>query len=303
MFSFFKKKPRPSASLEGIGCDIHSHLIPGIDDGSPNLETSMQLIRGLIDLGYRKLITTPHVNNDSFRNTPEIILSGRDRVIAELRRQGVAVEFGAAAEYLMDDGFTDKVARSAGFAPGPGDSPSPQGNPPTSTASLSPQYSPPTATASPLQDGPSSTVSARPQDSPPHFPTFLPLKDNLLLVELSFVVPAINLKQILFDLQLKGYQPVLAHPERYLYFAGNKGWYDQLRDSGCFFQLNLLSFAGHYGREVRALAEYLVKKKYVDFLGTDLHHPGHLHLLHHSPAIYKAVRQILDLGLLKNPSL
>ena len=246
MFSFFKKKPRPAASLEAIGCDIHSHLIPGIDDGSPNLETSMLLIRGLIDLGYRKLITTPHINSDHFRNTPEIILGGRDRVIAELRRQGLTVEFGAAAEYLMDDGFTDKLARSV---------------------------------------------------------VFLPLKDNLLLVELSFVVPAINLKQVLFDLQLKGYQPVLAHPERYLYFAGNKGWYDQLRESGCLFQLNLLSFTGHYGREVRALADYLVKKKYVDFLGTDLHHPGHLHLLRHSPAVYKAVQQIADLGLLKNPSL
>jgi len=254
LFSLFKKKPRPANSLEGIGCDLHSHLIPGIDDGSPDLETSMKLIRGLIDLGYRKLITTPHVNSDHFKNTPEIILGGRDRVIAELRRQGVAVEFGAAAEYLMDDGFTDKVARSGPFVSGPGGS-----------------------------------------------PAFLPLKDNLLLVELSFVVPAINLKQILFDLQLKGYQPVLAHPERYLYFAGNKGWYDQLRESGCFFQLNLLSFTGHYGREVRALAEYLVKKRYVDFLGTDLHHPGHLHLLRHSPAIYKAVQQILDLGLLKNP--
>lgn len=273
MFSIFKKKPRPAASLEGIGCDIHSHLIPGIDDGSPDLETSIRLIRGLMDLGYRKLITTPHVNSDRFRNTPEIILGGRDRVIGELRQQGLELEFGAAAEYLIDDGFTDKLAAGPAVSP-------------------------------PQPDSRSSPVGFSPApDSRPHLPVFLPLKDNLLLVELSFVVPAINLKQVLFDLQLKGYQPVLAHPERYLYFAGNKGWYDQLRESGCLFQLNLLSFSGHYGREVRALAEYLVKKKYVDFLGTDLHHPGHLHLLRHSPAVYKAVQQIIDLGLLKNPSL
>lgn len=275
MFSLFKKKSPPATSLEGIGCDIHSHLIPGIDDGSPDLETSMKLIRGLIDLGYRKLITTPHVNSDHFRNTPEIILGGRDRVIAELRRQVVAVEFDAAAEYLMDDGFTDKLARSVPLAPRHDGLPA-TGTPPSSATFVA---------------------------STSNFPAFLPLKDNLILVELSFVVPAINLKQMLFDLQLKGYQPVLAHPERYLYFAGNKGWYDHLRESGCLFQLNLLSFTGHYGREVRALAEYLVKKRYVDFLGTDLHHPGHLHLLRHSPAIYKAVQQILDLGLLKNPSL
>jgi len=268
LFSFFNKKPRSAASLEGIACDIHSHLIPGIDDGSPDLGTSMLLIRGLIDLGYRKLITTPHVNSDRFRNTPEIILGGRDRIIQEIRQQGLAVEFGAAAEYLIDDGFMDGLERSADFA----------------ASSFSP-------------------IPPSRQQEPSHLPVFLPLKDNLLLVELSFYVPVINLKQVLFDLQLKGYQPVLAHPERYLYFAGNKGWYDQLREIGCLFQLNLLSFNGHYGREVRALADYLVKKRYVDFLGTDMHHPGHLEELRHSPAVYKAVQQILDLGLLKNPSL
>jgi tyrosine-protein phosphatase YwqE len=312
VFSFFKKKPRLAASLEGIGCDIHSHLIPGIDDGSPNLETSMLLIRGLIDLGYRKVITTPHVNNDRFQNTPEIILGGRDRVIQEIRRQGLAVEFGAAAEYLIDDGFMDKLARSESFAaPLASAASAPQHGSPSSTFAPLPQQdvpssapregSPSSTSALPPQQGTPSSAAA--QNGPSHLPVFLPLKDNLLLVELSFFVPAINLKQVLFDLQLKGYQPVLAHPERYLYFAANKGWYDQLREIGCLFQLNLLSFNGHYGREVRALAEYLVKKRYVDFLGTDMHHPGHLELLRHSSAIYKAVQQIIDLGLLKNPSL
>jgi len=88
----------------------------------------------------------------------------------------------------------------------------------------------------------------------------LTLRDRLVLVELSFAVPAINLKEILFALQLKGYQPVLAHPERYLYFGANKGWYDQLRDAGCLFQLNLMSFSGYYGPESRQLVEYLVKR-------------------------------------------
>ena len=225
---------------------MHSHLIPGIDDGVPDLETSLLLIRGLIDLGYKKLITTPHVNGDSYPNTSAIILEGRDDVIREIGQQGLTVEFQAAAEYLMDHKFTDNLSGSAGF---------------------------------------------------------LTLKENLVLVELSFVVPAINLREILFDLQLKGYQPVLAHPERYLYFAGNKGWYDQLRESGCLFQLNLLSFAGHYGPEVRDLAHFLVKKRYVDYLGTDMHHPGHLELLRHSPAVFKVVQQLADAGLLRNAAL
>src|SRR6185437_16777055 len=135
MFSLFKKRPPdPSGALAGLGCDIHSHLVPGIDDGSPDMETSLRLIRGLVDLGYKKIITTPHVIGDIFPNTPDIIRAGRDSVAAALRENGIDVEFHAAAEYLMDDRFAR--ALDAG--------------------------------------GP-----------------FLTLQDNLILVELSFAVPAI----------------------------------------------------------------------------------------------------------------
>lgn len=245
MFSFFKK-PAVQSALPGLRCDIHSHLIPGIDDGSPDMETSVRLIRGLIGLGYKKIITTPHINTDIFPNTPAIIRSGQIVVTEELRRLGIDVEFHAAAEYLMDERFSRLLAA---------------GEP------------------------------------------MLTLKDNLVLVELSFAVPAINLLQILFDMQLKGYQPVLAHPERYLYFGANKKWYDQLRDSGCFFQLNLLSFAGYYGPESRRLAEYLIKKQYVDFLGTDLHHENHLEVLKSSQKIHRTVGELVKKGLIKNPDL
>ncbi len=246
MFTFFTRKHPPPINLQSLVSDMHSHLIPGIDDGVPDQETSLQMIAGLMALGYKKLITTPHINGDVFRNTPAIIGDGQAAVQHALREEHISVEFRAAAEYLMDDQFSATVSTGG---------------------------------------------------------SFLTLKDNLVLVELSFVVPALNLKDMLFQLQLNGYQPVLAHPERYLYFAGNKAWYDQLRDSGCYFQLNLLSFTGHYGREVRDLAHYLAKKGYVDYLGTDLHHPRHLELLRSSPAISKAVQQLQDKGLIRNPSL
>ncbi|HEV2478846.1 MAG TPA: CpsB/CapC family capsule biosynthesis tyrosine phosphatase, partial [Puia sp.] len=165
MFSFFKKKPRPGPKLESIGCDIHSHLIPGIDDGSPDMETSMLLIRGLVDLGYRKLITTPHVNSDHFRNTPEIILGGRDHVIAEIRRQGLEVEFAAAAEYLIDDGFMDKLARAAAFQPF-------QGDPLSSSTSQARQGDPLSLSTSGARQGdPPGESPARPAT----IPTILPL--------------------------------------------------------------------------------------------------------------------------------
>jgi protein-tyrosine phosphatase len=243
---FFKKKAASNTDLSGLHCDMHSHLIPGIDDGSPNVETSVRLIRGFIELGYKKIITTPHVNADSFPNTPAIIHAGQIVVMEELRRQGIDIGFHVAAEYLLDERFTQLLA-----------------------------------TGQPV----------------------LTLKDNLVLVELSFAVPAINLLQVLFDMQLKGYQPVLAHPERYLYFGANRKWYDQLRNAGCLFQLNLLSFAGHYGRECRELAEYLVKKQYVDFLGTDLHRAEHLDELRSSTKIHRIVKDLLPTGLIRNPGL
>lgn len=246
MLSLFRKKITLPDNFSGLQADMHSHLIPGIDDGSPDMETSIRLIRGLMDLGYRKLITTPHINADIFPNTPAIIRAGEAAVREELQRQRIGVEFKAAAEYLMDERFSQLLAA---------------GEP------------------------------------------LLTLKENLVLVELSFAVPAINLKEILFDMQLRGYQPVLAHPERYLYFGANKKWYEQLRDAGCYFQLNLLSFAGHYGPDSHQLAEYLVKRQYVDLLGTDLHHEKHLETLRSSAKIHRAVQQLMLTGLIKNPEL
>ena len=245
MFSLFRKSASEDVDYSGLVCDMHSHLIPGIDDGAKDMEDSIRLIRGLADLGYRKLITTPHILADFYPNTPETIGEGLRAVRAELARQNIDVALHAAAEYLMDDHFIHLLQ---------------SGNP------------------------------------------LLTLKDKLVLVELSFAVPAINLKEIIFEVQLKGYQPVLAHPERYLYFGADKTWYDRLKDAGCLFQLNLLSIKGYYGKGSQELAHYLIKKKYIDLLGTDLHHEKHLANLH-SSRVGDAVKKLLDTGLIRNPSL
>src|ERR1700748_3409974 len=107
MFSFFKSKQHAGPpDFSSLRCDLHSHLIPGIDDGVPDMDTSIQLLRGLVGLGYKKIITTPHINVDIFPNTPAIIRAGQAAVTEELRRQKIDVEFGAAAEYLLDEKFS-----------------------------------------------------------------------------------------------------------------------------------------------------------------------------------------------------
>lgn len=89
--------------------DIHSHLIPGIDDGSKTMDESVYLVKSLYEMGYRKLITTPHIMTDYYKNTPEIILSGLDKLREKLQQENIDIEIEAAAEYMLDDGFEEKL--------------------------------------------------------------------------------------------------------------------------------------------------------------------------------------------------
>jgi protein-tyrosine phosphatase len=80
-------------------------------------------------------------------------------------------------------------------------------------------------------------------------------------------------------MQIKGYQPILAHPERYTYYAKNFERFQNLKDRGCKLQLNLLSLTGHYGKEVKDLAIRLLDANLYDFVGTDTHNVEHLEKL------------------------
>ena len=131
----------------------------------------------------------------------------------------------------------------------------------------------------------------------------LTIKDNLVLVEFSFVNTPINLKEKLFNLQVRGYHPILAHPERYLYFGANKKMYDELKEAGCLFQLNLLSLTGYYGKAPMDLAQYLIKRKYIDLLGSDIHNPQHIEILRSASPIMEPVQMLLDTGKILNPTL
>ncbi|HBF87908.1 MAG TPA: hypothetical protein DDX39_04620 [Bacteroidales bacterium] len=109
-FDFLNKnitKLLPDLSI--IGTDIHSHLIPGIDDGSKSVEESLMLIHELYELGYHKIVTTPHIMSDYYKNTPEIILAGLERLRRELEILKLPVTIEAAAEYYLDYEFQKKI--------------------------------------------------------------------------------------------------------------------------------------------------------------------------------------------------
>lgn len=204
------------------GVDMHNHLLPGIDDGAENPETSIELIRGMMELGYKKFICTPHIYKGVHDNDAATIGDAHKKLTDAATRAGLDIEVRFAAEHMLDDSFTDMVDNDV-----------------------------------PL----------------------LCLKDNLVLVECSYVTPPLNFESMLFDLQLKGYMPVLAHPERYTYWHTKGRIYQDLFDKGIYMQVNLLSLSGYYGEPAMDIAKLLLDKGMIQYFGTDLHHVRHLNAL------------------------
>lgn len=218
MFTLFKSKPVLKDLIPDNHIDIHSHLLPGIDDGAKTFEESLRLTQALQGFGVSQFITTPHIIQHVWENTHEQIIANKNNTVAELKKNNVNVPFQAAAEYLMDDQFV-KLFQSDDL---------------------------------------------------------LTLKDNYVLVEMSYINAPIQLYSIVFDLQVAGYVPVLAHPERYLFYHKNFREYEKLKKAGCLFQLNLLAVVGYYGGNIATIAEQLLQKGMYDFVGTDVHHDNHI---------------------------
>jgi len=108
-FGLFGSKTK--ADLSQLHTDIHSHLIPGIDDGAQTMDHSLGMVKRFADLGYKKLITTPHVMSDMYRNTPEIILNGLTNLQCEVARMGIEIQLEAAAEYFFDEHLFEKIKK------------------------------------------------------------------------------------------------------------------------------------------------------------------------------------------------
>lgn len=101
MFNWFWKNK--AQDLPVLTTDMHSHLLPGLDDGVATLEDAEQIIRTLKHLGYEHIITTPHVMSDAYRNTREGILAGLETLREHLKSRDIAMRVSAAAEYYLDE--------------------------------------------------------------------------------------------------------------------------------------------------------------------------------------------------------
>lgn len=110
-FGFFKKQKLSPFELSRIGVDIHSHLLPGIDDGAQSLDQSIAMINKFVEFGYKKLITTPHIMSDMYPNSPETILPALKLVEDEISRLNIPIQLEAGAEYFTDDFFYHLIGK------------------------------------------------------------------------------------------------------------------------------------------------------------------------------------------------
>ncbi|MEW7291838.1 tyrosine-protein phosphatase [Aquimarina sp. 2304DJ70-9] len=220
---FLNKKEIPFNEIIPDGyVDIHSHLLPGIDDGVKTIYQSAYILEQFEKLGAKKIITTPHVIQEIWPNSSQTISNELESLKNILPTLGITtIELEASAEYMMDDLFYQRIKEN----------------------------------------------------------DIIPLYKNYILVEMSTFNVPINLNEIVFEIKLAGYTPILAHPERYTFYNNDLKKFDELKKSGFLFQLNLLSLTGYYGDQIKAFAKKMIDHGYIDFTGTDVHNYHQLGIL------------------------
>ena len=213
--------------------DNHSHILPGVDDGVSELETSLKILAAYEKLQIKEVWCTPHIMEDIPNTTED--LKAR---FAELKAayQG-PVQLNLAAEYMMDGLFLDRLEKDDLLTHG--------------------------------HEG------------------------NALLVETSYYTPPMDLYDILDSIKRKGYYPILAHPERYLYMKISD--YAPLKKKGLRFQLNVASLSGAYGGDAVKKAHYLLKEGAYNYIGSDIHRFRQLQIWDYKVP-KKWLQKVLEIG-------
>lgn len=245
MISIFNKRKQKKCNLEWLAVDMHSHLLPGLDDGCKNTDEAIKNMEVLFSLGYSHLITTPHIFTGIYNNNPQGI-SDRAKVlgIEWCARHSGHFPLTVAAEYMVDTTFSDMISTRG-------------------LCSMCGKY---------------------------------------VLIEMSYFAESANLTQVIFELQLAGFIPVLAHPERYIYYKNNRQFFRRLKEMGCLLQCNLLSFSGYYGSAIQQAAFYISGQRLIDFLGTDVHNSNHIErLIHYMHQV--DIQQLFGKNDIKNSTL
>ncbi|MEZ0539252.1 tyrosine-protein phosphatase [Fibrella arboris] len=212
----------PQPARAGYVVDMHSHLLPDVDDGIRSLDEAMTCLRQFAEWGIEHVVTTPHISQDVYPNASALLRTVADEVRAQLQVEAIPITFNLAAEYMLDELFDKRLHQNDLLCFG---------------------------------------------------------TERYVLIETGWASLPRQLATWLFQLQVQGYKPVLAHPERYPYFRGKTEALAELRHQGCLMQLNLMSLTGRYGSATRKMAQSLIQQGLVDFVSSDLHHARDLPVL------------------------
>lgn len=215
MFLFRKKQPLKELFKDYY--DIHSHLLPGVDDGSKTLEQSNSILANLEQLGVKGVWCTPHIMVDIYPDNTKLKL---ENAFAQFAHTS-SIDVRLGAEYMIDDAVLT------------------------------------------------------------HFDqTPLMLGENSVLIEFSTLGMPGQAYEIIFDISLKGYSVILAHPERYSFLQRKESKkLQKLENAGCLFQLNLGSLSGLYGARVQQFALWMLKEGKYSYSGSDVHNQMQLNML------------------------
>jgi tyrosine-protein phosphatase YwqE len=212
-FHLFKKSTEPRPIFAALGTDMHCHLIPQVDDGSKCIEESIDCLRTLQAVGYKKVFVTPHFCS-RFPNEEDDIKQRYEQLCQAADAAGITIEMaGIAGEYRVDSIFRARL------------------------------------------------------DSP----RFFQVAGKYVLIELSLHQQMMDADDLIFDMQTRGYDLILAHPERYPYLNIDGPRIEQFLNQGILLQVNILSLGGFYGEEARRRAFAIIERGWVSFLGSDTH--------------------------------
>ena len=210
IFNLLKSKPTLKELIPEGFVDIHSHILPGIDDGAKNVEESLKMISEMEKIGVSKILATPHSNPGVYENNYDSIKKSYEKVIHGI---GDKIQIDFSAEYMIDLSLIKKAENKS----------------------------------------------------------LLTFNDNYILIEMSYLSEHNDAFEIIFNLRLKGFNLILAHPERYFYLHNSFDKYKKLKDMGCQFQINLFSLVGSYGSKVTEVSKKLINKNFIDYAASDLH--------------------------------
>ncbi|NIO49110.1 MAG: exopolysaccharide biosynthesis protein [Candidatus Aminicenantes bacterium] len=195
--------------------DLHCHILPGIDDGPSDIETSIRMSKIAADDGITHIVATPHFKYNEKPTIDDI--KDRLKMLEErVNKENIRVKFSSGADIGLTYELTYGIDKN-------------------------------------------------------EIPTIN--GSRYFLLELPNIIPP-NLDNFLFTAELKGFVPIITHPERNYSLLSFPEKMEALRDSGALFQLTAMSITGEFGTPIKKFSQMLLKKGFIDFVASDAHSAG-----------------------------